>query len=174
MKRLAAILVLALLLTGAVAGSKSVNVYTSYEMSEHRTIEDSLKVFFMLKDGNKTIAANGNYSIDVIADRGNVYARISGSLNSSDFKTNVLRWPTDQLITTTTVKSPEFVVEGSQFVGTHKNLTTDKYEITGHKTPYGSGEVTVIFTTNDNHRYTGKTRIEFRDWITGNYGEENL
>lgn len=174
MKILAAILISALLLAGVVAGTKDVNVYTSYKMDGHKTIDDSLKVFFMLKDGDKTVAANGRYSIDVITDRGHVFAITSGYLNSSDFKTNVLRWPTDQVITTTTIRSPEFVIEGSQFIGTQKNLTTDKYETTGHKTPYGSGEVTVIFVTNDNHRYTGKTTVEFRDWITGNYGAEEL
>jgi len=161
-----------LIILGVAGATKDVQVYARYSIDGHDTINDYLNVSFLLKDEEKNIAADGSYIIMVKTDRGAVYAKKEGILRSSDFIQKVVRWPTDQEITTTTVRSPEISINGSEFVNIKINETTDKYENLGHKTPYGSGTVSVLFIDQEGSRFVGISSIEFRDRITGDYNVE--
>lgn len=164
--------ILLVILSMAGEAIKDVQVYARYSIDGHATIDDYLNVSFLLKDEDKNIAADGSYIIMVKTDRGAVYAKREGVLKSSDFITKTVRWPTDQEITTTTVRSPEISINGSEFVNIKMNETTDKYENLGHKTPYGSGTVFILFIDREGSRFIGESSIEFRDRITGDYDHQ--
>jgi hypothetical protein len=136
--------------------------YAKYSMDNQDALDDYLNISFLLKDEGKNIAIDGNFVIMVTTDRGFIYAKEVGSLKSSDFVKKVIRWPTDQEITTTTIRSPEISINGSKFINIEINKTNGKYENLGHKAPYGSGTVSIVFTDQEGTRFVGESRIQFR------------
>lgn len=136
--------------------------YAKYSMNNQDGLDDCLNISFLLKDEGKNVAADGNYIIMATTDRGSVFGKKEGSLKSSDFIKNVFRWPTDQEITTTTIKSPEMKINGSEFIHININETTGEYENLGHKPPYGQGSISVLYIAEDGTRFVGEARIQFR------------
>lgn len=136
--------------------------YAKYSTDNQDALDDYLNVSFILKDEGKNIATDGTFRIMITTDRGSIYAKEVGSLKSSDFIKNVIRWPTDQEITTTTIRSPEISINGSKFVNIEINETTGKYENLGHKAPYGSGTISIVFTDQEGTQFVGESYIKFR------------
>jgi hypothetical protein len=159
MRNLFAVCILAIFLI--VNGEATdANINASYDIGQNfLTIDFTLK-----NETGEDIAVNGVYFISIHAYNGSFYTG-KAILQEEDYIKNTrVVFPNlkvgSQSITLTTIKSPTFEINTSDFMkltGTKTGLKPDHI----HKEPYGPGTITVTFHADDKRIFAGQTSVDF-------------